>query len=114
MLASFNWLKEFVNIDQDVQTFGDILTMSGTKVETITPINENVKGIVTGKIIEIKKHPNADHLYLCTVDFGNNKTLPIVTNAQNVFEGAIVPVALDGAIIDTGTQINASEVRDVR
>lgn len=114
MLASFNWLKEFVTIDQDVKTFGDTLTMAGTKVETITPVNEKVRGIVTGKITKIEKHPNADRLRVCTVAFGENKTLPIITNAQNVYEGAVVPVALDGAIIDTGTQINASEMRGVR
>ena len=114
MLASFNWLKEFVKIDQDAKTFGDTLTMAGTKVETITPVNEKVKGIVTGKITKIENHPNADRLRVCTVKFGPNKALPIITNAQNVYEGAVVPVALDGAIIDTGTQINASEMRGVR
>ena len=78
MLASFNWLKEFVKIDQDVKTFGDTLTMAGTKVETITPVNEKVRGIVTGKITKIEKHPNADRLRVCTVAFGENKTLPII------------------------------------
>ena len=99
MLVSLNWLKEYVNVDQDVKTFGDILTMTGTKVETIQPVNPNVQGILTGKITRIAKHPNSDKLQICDVDFGD-QTLPIITSAKNVFVGAVVPIAVAEKFVD--------------
>lgn len=68
MLVSLNWLKEYVKIEQDPKTFGDILTMSGTKVETIDPISDEVSGVITGKIVKIEKHPDADKLVVCQID----------------------------------------------
>ena len=65
MLVSLNWLKEYVKIEQDPKTFGNILTMSGTKVETIDPISDEVSGVITGKIVKIEKHPDADKLVVC-------------------------------------------------
>lgn len=114
MLVSFNWLKEYVNIEPDVKTFGDIMTMSGTKVETIQPVSDQVSGIFTGKIIKINPHPNADKLVICDVDFGKEKgVIPIITSAKNVFEGAVVPVALEGAVINDGTKMKETEFRGV-
>ncbi|MEG2650394.1 MAG: phenylalanine--tRNA ligase subunit beta, partial [Eubacterium sp.] len=114
MLVSLKWLKEFVNIDIDPVKFGDLLTMSGTKVETITSISDVVSGIYTGKITKIEKHPNADKLQVCTLEMGDTigeKT--IITSATNVFEGAVVPVALEGATIADGTKMGATEFRGI-
>ena len=113
MLVSLNWLKEYVKIDKDVMTFGDILTMSGTKVETIEPVNERVQGILTGRIVKIEQHPNADRLVVCQMDMGEGKTLQIITSAKNVFEGAVVPVAVEGSTIADGTVMQATEFRGV-
>lgn len=112
MLVSLNWLKEYVNVDQDVKTFGDILTMSGTKVETIQPVNPNVQGILTGKITKIVKHPNADKLQICDVNFGD-QTLPIITSAKNVFVGAVVPVAVASSVIADGTKMQPTTFRGI-
>ncbi|WP_281672259.1 phenylalanine--tRNA ligase subunit beta [Pseudoramibacter alactolyticus] len=112
MLVSLNWLKEYVNVDQDVKTFGDILTMTGTKVETIQPVNPNVQGILTGKITRIAKHPNADKLQICDVDFGD-QTLPIITSAKNVFVGAVVPVAVAGSVIADGSKMKPTSFRGI-
>lgn len=114
MLVSLNWLKEYVKVDQDVKTFGDTLTMSGTKVESIQPVNDNVEGIKAGKIVKINPHPNADKLVICDVDFGDGKPIQIITSAKNVYEGAVVPVALDGSTIADGTKMKTTDFRGVK
>ncbi|MEA4804907.1 phenylalanine--tRNA ligase subunit beta [Acetobacterium wieringae] len=110
MLVSLNWLKEFVDIKMAPFDFGEALTMSGTKVETLTVVSENVVNIFTGQITKIEAHPNADKLTVCTVDMGTDQRV-IVTAAKNVFEGAIVPVAIDGAVIANGTKIGTNDFR---
>nr|WP_320025905.1 phenylalanine--tRNA ligase subunit beta [uncultured Acetobacterium sp.] len=110
MLVSLNWLKEYVDINMPPFDFGEALTMSGTKVETLTIVSENVVNIFTGKITKIEPHPNADKLVVCTVDMGTDERV-IVTAAKNVFEGAIVPVAIDGAVIANGTKIGTNDFR---
>jgi phenylalanyl-tRNA synthetase beta chain len=110
MLVSLNWLKEFVDIKMSPYDFGEALTMSGTKVETLTVVAEQVERIVTGKITKIEAHPNADKLIVCSVDIGE-KELVIVTAAKNVFVGAIVPVAIDGAVLANGSKIGRSDFR---
>lgn len=110
MLVSLNWLKEFVDIKIPPYDFGEALTMSGTKVETLTVVAENVINIFTGKITKIEPHPNADKLIVCTVDMGTDDRV-IITAAKNVFEGAIVPVAVDGAVIANGTKIGTNDFR---
>lgn len=110
MLVSLNWLKEYVDINLSPYDFGEALTMSGTKVETLTIVSENVSNILTGKITKIEPHPNADKLVVCTVDLGTDERI-IVTAAKNVFETAIVPVAVDGAILADGTKIGTNDFR---
>ncbi|KNZ40989.1 phenylalanine--tRNA ligase subunit beta [Acetobacterium bakii] len=112
MLVSLNWLKEYVDIQLNPYDFGECLTMSGTKVETLTVVSEKVSNILTGKILKIEPHPNADKLVVCTVDLGTDERI-IVTAAKNVFVGAVVPVAVDGAIIADGTQLGVSDFRGV-
>lgn len=112
MLVSLNWLKEYVDINIAPYDFGEVLTMSGTKVETLTVVSEHVSNILTGKIIKIEPHPNADKLVVCTVDMGSDQRV-IVTAAKNVFEGAIVPVAVDGAVTANGMNIGTNDFRGV-
>ena len=70
MFVAFSWLKEFVDLDCDLNEFVDKMTMSGTKVETIKKIGDKIDSIITGKILEIKQHPNADKLVVTKVDVG--------------------------------------------
>lgn len=112
MLVSLNWLKEYVDINTSPFDFGEALTMSGTKVEAITVFSKNVSGIFTGKIIKIQDHPNADKLVVCTVDLGKDERV-IVTAATNIFEGAIVPVAVEGGVIANGTILGITDFRSV-
>ena len=74
MKASIEWLKEYTNIDVDVVKLGDILTMTGSKVETIEQKGNDIKNVVVGKILEIEKHPDADKLVVTNVDVGKKET----------------------------------------
>ncbi len=113
MKVTYNWLKEFIDIDDlTPQDVADILTDIGIEVDSVRYAAENLEKVVTGKIVEITKHPNADKLKICQVDVGDT-TLQIVTAADNVFEGAIVPVALHGSKLPTGIRIKKSKLRGV-
>ncbi len=94
-----SWLKEYVDIDCTTQQFMDDITLAGQKVESVTHMAADISGVVTGKILEIEKHPDADKLVVTKTEVGNGEVLQIVTGASNVFVGAYVPVALVGATV---------------
>ena len=110
MKASIEWLKEYSDIDVDSVKLGDILTMTGSKVETIEQKGNDIKNVVVGKILEIKKHQNSDHLIITQVDLGNEK-VQIVTGANNVKEGDIIPIAKDGSELPGGVKIKKGNLR---
>lgn len=110
MYIPFSWLKEFVDLDCTPIEFSNRMTMTGTKVETIKTFGNKINGVVTGKILEIKKHPNADKLVITKINVGN-KILQIVTGATNIFENAIVPVATHNSILYDGTKIKKNKLR---
>lgn len=112
MQASIKWLKEYVEFDQTPEVLADMLTMAGIPVEGIVYLGKDIEKIVTGKIVEIEKHPNATKLSICKLDVGTEKLI-IVTGATNVCVGNVVPVALVGAKLPTGLEIKASELRGV-
>ena len=112
MKASIEWLKEYSDIDVDAIKLGDILTMTGSKVETIEQRGNDIKNVVVGKILEIKKHENSDHLVITKVDLGNEK-VQIVTGANNIKEGDIVPIAKDGSELPGGVKIKKGSLRGV-
>ena len=112
MKASVEWLKEYSDIDVDTVKLGDILTMTGSKVEEIIEKGNDIKNVVVGKILEIKKHPNADKLVVTKVDVGTEK-IQIVTGAKNIKENDIVPIAKDGAELPGGKKIVKSPLRGV-
>ena len=112
MKASVEWLKEYSDIDVDCKKLGDILTMTGSKVEEIIEKGNDIKNVVVGKILEIKKHPNADKLVVTKVDVGTEK-IQIVTGAKNIKENDIVPIAKDGAELPGEKKIVKSPLRGV-
>ncbi len=97
MDLSMKWLNDFVKTDMPIKEFCDGMTMSGSKVETYTAQGADITNVVVGKCVAIEKHPDADTLWVCKVDVGEAEPVQIVTSAQNVFEGAVLPVALHGA-----------------
>ena len=112
MKASIEWLKEYSDIDVNPVELGDILTMTGSKVETIDQKGNDIKNVVVGKILEIKKHEDSDHLVITQMDLGTEK-VQIVTGANNIKVGDIVPVAKDGSELPGGKKIKKGELRGV-
>lgn len=102
MVTSFNWIKDLVpGLAVTPEEFRDAMTLSGSKVETITNLSADLDKIVVGQIRTIEKHPDADKLVICQVDIGT-ETIQIVTGAPNVKEGQKVPVVLDGGRVAGG------------
>lgn len=99
MRVSYNWLKDYVNFDLSPRELAKALTARGVVVETLINANPGVEGVVVGKVVEMAKHPNADTLWVCQVDVGGGKVLQILTGAQNVRRGDLVPAAVPGATI---------------
>ena len=112
MLLPIKWLKDYVDFDFDVKKLADGLSNSGSHVESIMKPSEGLDKIVVGKIEKIEKHPDADKLVICSVNIGD-EVLQIVTGAPNVFEGAIVPVALHGSTLASGQKIKKGKLRGV-
>lgn len=112
MLVPVKWLKEYVDLDVETKELADELTLSGSHVESIIPLDREIKNVVVGKILTIKKHPNADKLLLLNVDVGSEE-LQIVTGATNIKEGDYVPVALVGAVLPDNIKIKKSNLRGI-
>ncbi|WP_349351360.1 MULTISPECIES: phenylalanine--tRNA ligase subunit beta [unclassified Flagellimonas] len=104
MKISYNWLKQFLQIDWDAQKTGELLTDLGLEVEGITQfesVKGGLKGIVVGHVLTCESHPNADRLKLTTVDIGQEAPVQIVCGAPNVAAGQKVPVATVGTTLYT-------------
>ncbi len=112
MKASIEWLKDFSEINVSGKELGDILTMTGSKLETIEERGKDIENVVVGKILEIEKHPNADKLIVTKVDVGS-EILQIVTGADNVSVGDIVPIAKSGSTLPGDVHIKKGELRGV-
>lgn len=110
MLVSVKWLRDYVDIDMDVKEFADMMTMTGTKMETVEYFGEDIENVVVGKILEINPHPNADKLIVTKVDAGD-KVLQIVTGAKNVSVGDYIPLAVNGAKLPGGIKIKTGKLR---
>lgn len=113
MKVSLSWLKDFVDIDVDVETLADKLVGAGFEVEEIIDSSANMKNVVLGKIVELEKHPDADKLQICQIDVGKEELIQIVTGAQNISKGDLVPVAMDNSLLPTGQEIKKGKLRGV-
>jgi phenylalanyl-tRNA synthetase beta chain len=113
MKVSLSWLKDFVDIDVDVETLADKLVGAGFEVEEIIDAGANMKNVVLGKIVELEKHPDADKLQICQIDVGGKELVQIVTGAQNVSKGDLVPVAMHNSLLPTGQEIKKGKLRGV-
>jgi len=123
MIVSLEWLKDYAEVNVDPVEFCDRMIMSGSNLETMESVGVDMEKVVVGKIVKIEKHPDADKLVVCKLDVGQEELVQIVTGAPNVFEGAYVPVALDGSRIpgplhgqpkvEGGVEIKAGKLRGV-
>ena len=113
MNLSMKWLNDYVEADMPIKDYCHALTMSGSKVEGYEVEGKEITNVVVGKILSKGPHENADALFVCQVDIGADAPIQIVTNAKNVKEGDIVPVALDGAVLPGGFKIKKGKLRGV-
>ena len=113
MNLSMKWLADYVDCGVSVKEFCSGMTMSGSKVETYETEGDAVKNVIVGKLVSITPHENSDHLQVCQVDVGGDAPIQIVTGAQNIVEGALVPVAMIGADLPGGVHIKKGKLRGV-
>ncbi|GFP76765.1 phenylalanine--tRNA ligase subunit beta [Clostridium fungisolvens] len=113
MKVPYLWLKDYVNIDIDANELADRLTLSGSKVEEVITSGEDITNVVTGKLLKIEAHPDAEKLVICQVEVGQEEPVQIVTGAKNMKENDIVPVALHGSTLPNGLKIKKGKLRGV-
>ena len=107
MNISYNWLKRYINLQDDAQTVAKILTSIGLEVgtvETVETIKGGLKGLVVGEVLTCEPHPNSDHLHITKVNIGEGEPLPIVCGAPNVAAGQKVIVATIGTVLYDGEE----------
>lgn len=113
MLVPVKWLRDYVNIDKEIQEFADMMTMTGSKVEKVEFFGKETNGVEVCKILEIEQHPDADRLKVTKVEVANGEILQIVTNATNISVGDYVPVARIGATLPGDFKIKKGKLRGV-
>ena len=112
MILSMNWLNDYVDVkDIDIKDFCDTITVTGSKVEGWEKMDKEISNVKVGLIKSVEKHPNADKLVVCKVDVGMDRDLQIVTAAKNVYEGALVPVAISPEGSGLVAKVHGGEIK---
>ncbi len=113
MLLNRNWInEEFVDLSHvSDKEYVETLTVFGQKVETWERMDAQIKNVVVAKVVSMVPHPNSDHMFICQVDVGKEELVQIVTGAQNVHEGDLVPAALHNSWLPGGVHITKGKLR---
>ena len=113
MKLNRKWINEdFVDLSNvSDKEFVETLTVFGQKVETWERMDADIKNVVVGKVLSMVRHPNSDHMFICQVDVGQEEPVQIVTGAQNVHEGDLVPAALHNSWLPGGVHITKGKLR---
>lgn len=113
MKLNRKWLnEEFVDLSNvSDKEFVETLTVFGQKVETYERMDAEIKNVVVGKVVSMVRHPNSDHMFICQVDVGQGEPVQIVTGAQNVHKGDLVPAALHNSWLPGGVHITKGKLR---
>ena len=116
MKLNRKWLnEEFVDLSHvSDKEFVEKLTIFGQKVETYERMDAEIKNVVVAKVVSMVPHPNSDHMFICQVDVGQEELVQIVTGAQNVHEGDLVPAALHNSWLPGGVHITKGKLRGVK
>ena len=113
MKLPYSWLSDYTDIgEQDIKSYCDRMTITGSKVEGYEVLCEEISNVVIGRVESIERHGNSDHMWVCMVNVGN-ETVQIVTGAQNVRKGDIVPAAVAPATLPGGVKIKRGVLRGV-
>jgi len=113
MQVSIKWLKDYIDFNETAEELADKLTMAGVPVENVIRADAGLEKVVTGRIEKLEPHANSDHLQICTMNVGAKEPIIIVTGAQNVAAGQVVPVAMIGAHLPNGLKISKGKLRGV-
>ena len=113
MKLNRKWLHEdFVDLSHvSDKEYVETLTVFGQKVETYERMDAEIRNVVVGKVVSIVRHENSDHMWVCQVDVGKDEPVQIVTGAQNVHEGDLVPAALHNSWLPGGIHITKGKLR---
>ncbi|UOO37381.1 phenylalanine--tRNA ligase subunit beta [Oscillospiraceae bacterium CM] len=111
MNLSRKWLSAYTNITASSKEYAERMTMSGSKVEMTHEPSEEIKNVLVGRVDTIERHPDSDHLWVCQVDVGKGEAVQIITGAQNVKAGDLVPVALHKSLLPGGVKIEKGKLR---
>ena len=113
MKLNRKWINEdFVDLSAvSDKEFVETMTVFGQKVETWERMDAEIKNVVVGKVLSMVRHPNSDHMFICQVDVGQEEPVQIVTGAQNVHEGDLVPAALHNSWLPGGVHITKGKLR---
>ena len=113
MKLNRKWInEEFVDLSHvSDKEYVETLTVFGQKVETWEKMSDEIKNVVVGKVVSMVRHPNSDHMWICQVDVGQEEPVQIVTGAQNVHEGDMVPAALHNSWLAGGVHITKGKLR---
>jgi phenylalanyl-tRNA synthetase beta chain len=113
MLVPLGWLRDYVDVDLAPDALAEQLTLRGMEVSGIRVSGADWTDVVVGRVLSVERHPNADKLWLTSVDVGSEEPLEIVCGADNVRAGQLVPVARVGAVLPGGRRIELSKIRGV-
>lgn len=114
MLISNEWLKDYVDVNQNVQDLAEKITRTGIEVDDIIDFTKDIKNLVVGYVVSKASHPDADKLNICQVDIGEEEPVQIVCGAPNVDEGQYVIVAKVGGRLPGGIKIKRAKLRGER
>ena len=116
MKLNRKWLhEEFVDLSHvSDKEYVETLTVFGQKVETYERMDAEIKNVKVGKVVSIVRHENSDHMWVCQVDVGEEEPVQIVTGAQNVKEGDLVPACLHNSWLPGGIHITKGKLRGVK
>ncbi|MCK4797831.1 MAG: phenylalanine--tRNA ligase subunit beta, partial [Spirochaetes bacterium] len=113
MKVSYEWLKEFVDINEDPKKVADTITMAGLEVEKIINTGIGKANVVAVEIIDIQKHSQADKLFVTRVDAGKFGKKQIVTNVTGLQKGQKIIAALEGAKLASGIEIKNTKLKGI-
>ena len=113
MLVSYNWLKDYVDIEESVYELAEIITRAGFEIGGVEPTNKGVSGVVVAKVLSCEDHPDSDHLHLCTVTTDGTNVIQVVCGAPNIAAGQTVMFAQVGAKLPGGFKIKKAKLRGV-
>lgn len=114
MKTPLSFLKEFIEIKEDTSLFLEKMIMSGSNVDEVKDYKEGIENVVLGRVLDVKPHNDSDHLVIVKLDVNSGSELQIVTGADNVHIGAIVPVALNPSKLPGGVKIKETIMRGVK